>query len=82
MESLTQNMPEKSFISKEVLHAADRVLGQIATETEAHAVFQELELGYDAENPMYISDDASRLPVIFHQLEKEGKVYFLGYTKE
>lgn len=82
MESLAQNMPEKSFISKEVLFAADRLLGQINAETEGNAVFQELALGYDSENPMHISDDATKLPVIVHQLEKDGKIYFLGYTKE
>jgi hypothetical protein len=78
MESSIENIPEKSFISETVLFAAERVLGQV----EGTDVFQELELEYDTENPMYISEDATRLPVIVHQLEKDGKTYFLGYTKE
>jgi hypothetical protein len=77
MESPIQNMQEKSFISESVLLAAERILDRGDA-----TVFQELELGYDTENPMYISEDATRLPVIVHQLEKEGKTYFLGYARE
>ena len=77
-----QNMPEQSFISKDILQAADRALEQMIARADENVLFQELGLGYDAENPMYISEDASRLPVIVHQLEKDGKIYFLGYEKE
>jgi hypothetical protein len=82
MESSIGNMPEKSFISENVLLAAKRVLEQMIACADGSVLFQELELGYDTENPMYISEDATRLPVIVHQLEKDGKTYFLGYTKE
>jgi hypothetical protein len=82
MESSMQNLPEKSFISRTVLDAVERVFEGLGAQTETDALFRELELGYDAENPMYISEDASRLPVIIHQLEKDGKIYFLGYAKE
>lgn len=82
MESSMQNMPEQSFISKDILQAADRALEQMIARADENVLFQELGLGYDAENPMYISEDASRLPVIVHQLEKDGKIYFLGYEKE
>jgi hypothetical protein len=82
MESSLQNMPEHSFISKDVLQAADRALEQMIARVDGNVLFEELGLGYDVENPMYISEDASRLPVVVHQMEKDGKTYFLGYTKE
>lgn len=77
-----QNLPEKSFISRTVLEAVERVFDGQEDQAKNDALFRELELGYDIENPMYISEDASRLPVIIHQLERDGKMYFLGYTKE
>ncbi len=78
MESPIEKMLEKSFVSEELLRVADQILDQ----AEGVHVFRSLGLGYDGENPMYISEDASRLPVVVHQFERDGKTYFLGYTKE
>lgn len=75
---LVEKIPEKSFISEGILLAVDHALEQAG----GTHVFRALELGYDGENPMYISEDASRLPVIVHQFERDGKTYFLGYVKE
>lgn len=78
MSQSRENIQEKSFITEAVLLAVNDVLTQV----KEAGVFQELGLGYDAENPMYISEDASRLPVIVHQVERDGRIYFLGYVRE
>jgi hypothetical protein len=59
--------------------AAQLILDQAIIQTNGVGIFEELGFGYFAAgNRMYITDDQSRLCLIVHRLERDGRIYFLG----
>jgi hypothetical protein len=69
---------EETYTLKDTIEAAERVLDQAIIQKNGINVFEELGFGYASEMRMYVTDDRSRLSCVTHQIERDGRTYFLG----
>lgn len=69
---------EETYTQNDAIEAAERILDQAIIQKNGVNVFEELGFGYALEMRVYVTDDRSRLSSVVHEIERDGRTYFLG----
>lgn len=73
---------EVIYTLEDTLNAAHLVLDQAIIQQDNLGIFAELGFGYTDAMQMYVTDDSSRLALIAHKIERNGRMYFLGSARK